>query len=131
DWSGAGPDNGFDEDKNGDGVENGIAFLLGAANPNADATGLLPAISESDGALTLTFDILKAENRGSAALAVEHSTDLGDLDAWLGATIPTPNNNVIFVVTPEGGTMDKVVATITAAAADGGDKLFGRLKGNK
>ena len=42
--SGAGPDNGFDEDKNGDGVENGIAFLLGAANPNADATGLLPAI---------------------------------------------------------------------------------------
>ena len=69
---------------------------------------------ESDGALTLTFDILKAENRGSAVLAVEHSTDLGDLDAWLGATIPTPNNDVIFVVTPEGGTMDKVVATITA-----------------
>ena len=131
DWSGAGPDNGFDEDKNGDGVDNGIAFLLGAANPNADATGLLPTISESGGALTLTFDILKAENRGSAALAVEHSTDLGDLDAWLGATIPTPANDVSFVVTPGGGRTDKVVATITAAAAERGDKLFGRLKGTK
>ena len=62
---------------------------------------------------------------------MEHSIDLGDLDAWLGATIPTPTNDVNFVVTPEGGTMDKVVATITAAAADGGDKLFGRLKGTK
>lgn len=62
---------------------------------------------------------------------MEHSTDLGDLDARLGATIPTPANDVSFVVTPGGGTTDKVVATITAAAADRGDKLFGRLKGTK
>ena len=45
-WSGGAA---FDADANGDGVKNGLAFLLGAANPNANALGLLPKVTQSGG----------------------------------------------------------------------------------
>ncbi|MCH7229172.1 hypothetical protein, partial [Haloferula sp. A504] len=43
----------FEGDANGDGVQDGLAFLLGAANPNVDANaaGLLPTVTETGGGL--------------------------------------------------------------------------------
>jgi hypothetical protein len=58
----------------GDGVDNGLAFMLGAANLNVDATSLLPAVSHSGGNLVLTFSMLNAASRGTAALNVQHNS---------------------------------------------------------
>jgi hypothetical protein len=133
-WSGGEP---FTGDKNGDGVENGLAFLLGAPDPDADALGLLPKPAKSPTGLVLTFNCLPVAARGGATLIVEHSSDLGDLDPWTATadvvpdvTDAVPDNNVTFVVGagPAGPpALNSVSATISSAAAAGG-KLFGRLR---
>ena len=130
---------GFDVDTNGDGVNNGLAFLLGASDPNADATGLLPTVSESGGDLVLTFSMLNAANRGSASMATQHSSDLGATDAWDAAgnqeTVPEgPGAGIVvgvvsFDVTANG-TLNDVVATIPGSEGSAG-KLFGRLLGTE
>jgi hypothetical protein len=128
-WSGGVP---FTGDKNGDGVSNGLAFLLGAANPDANALGLLPEVGENAGGLVLTFSVLNAASRGSAGASVGWSNDLGQADPWAGnlAVVPETSsvvNGVNFVVTPNGN-LNEVVATIPAGEAAAG-KLFGRLSG--
>ena len=125
----AGPGVLFDGDENGDGVSNGLAFLLGAADPDADALGLLPSVTETAGGLVMTFDMLDAASRGTATLSVEHSSDLGITDAWTTVAVPDsnggPTSGVTFAVSGSG-TLD-VTATIGSSEASGG-KLFGRLK---
>lgn len=125
-WSG-GVD--FDVDTNGDGVANGLAFLLGAADVDANATSLLPVFTQSGGDLVMTFSMLNAAGRGSAELAIQHSSDLGITDPWsAAATVPEIGDTVggiVFTVTPDGGIND-VVATIPSSNAAAG-KLFGRL----
>jgi autotransporter-associated beta strand protein len=126
----------FDGDTNGDGVKDGLAFLLGAANPDDDAIGRLPTVTESGGDLILTFNCLTVAARGTATLKVAHSSDLGDLDPWTSTVdvVPdaddaVPDNDVTFVVGagPAGPpALNSVTATIDAAAAADG-KLFGRL----
>jgi autotransporter-associated beta strand protein len=118
----------FGDDANGDGVSNGLAFLLGASGPNDNALDLLPEVTESGGGLVLNFDMLDAASRGTATLSVEHSSDLGIGDPWEAALVPDADNTVNDVVFDiEGsGTLD-VIATIPAGKAAGG-KLIGRLK---
>ena len=131
-WSGGAA---FGADANGDGVDNGLAFLLGAANPNDSAISLLPTVSQSGGNLTMTFSMRNLANRGSASLNVEHSSNLGISDTWLasaavpdvGGISPTVNG-VTFNVTL-GSPNNAVTATISSSEAASG-KLFGRLKGN-
>jgi fibronectin-binding autotransporter adhesin len=127
-WAGSGVD--FDGDENGDGVSNGMAFLLGATSPNANALALLPTVTETGGGLVLTFSMLNAANRGDATLSVEHSGDLGLGDAWTTVLVPEtsggPTSGVSFSVTANGN-LNSVVATIAPGEAAGG-KLFGRLK---
>ncbi len=126
-WAGTGVL--FDEDENGDGVSNGLAFLLGAADPDVSALGLLPTVTETGGGLVMTFDMLDSASRGTATLSVEHSSDLGITDAWTTVAVPDtsggPTSGVTFAVSGSG-TLD-VEATIGSGEADGG-KLFGRLK---
>ena len=131
-WSGGAA---FGADANGDGVDNGLAFLLGAANPNVSALSLLPTVSQSGGNLTMTFSMRNLANRGSASLNVEHSSNLGISDAWLASAVvpdvggisPTVNG-VTFNVTLSSPN-NAVTATISSSEAASG-KLFGRLKGN-
>jgi hypothetical protein len=131
----AGPGNAFDEDKNGDGVDNGLAFLLGAASPDANALGLLPApVPQPGGGLVLNFSCLPDASRGSANLYVEHSADLGVTDPWAASAAVTdspgtPVNGVMFEVTP-GTPLNSVKATISSTEAVAG-KLFGRLRAEK
>ena len=127
-WSGGEP---FDGDANADGVSNGVAWLLGAASPSEDATGRLPTVAESGGGLVLTFNCLPTADRGAAVLSVQHSSDLGVTDPWIGAEVPDaddgPTNGVSFVVdTVSEAPLNKVTATIGLGEAAGG-KLFGRL----
>ncbi len=124
----------FDGDANGDGVPDGIAFLLGAAGPGTDATDLLPTASESGGNLILEFSCLPIADRAGATLELQHSNDLGIGDPWLGVLVPDssggPINGVTFVVTPGVGGLNNVVATIDASQGSGG-RLFGRLEGTE
>jgi autotransporter-associated beta strand protein len=123
----------FDGDANGDGVKDGLAFLLGAANPSENAIGRLPTVTESGGDLVLNFNCLPIAARGTATLKVEHSNNLASwtatADVVPDANDPTPDNNVTFVVdTVSEAPLNKVTATIDSAAAGGNGKLFGRLK---
>ena len=54
DWATGGEP--FDGDSNGDGVDNGLAFLLGAANPSENAIDKLPVVTkDGSGNLVPTF----------------------------------------------------------------------------
>ncbi|MEP4077265.1 beta strand repeat-containing protein [Haloferula sp.] len=118
----------FDGDTNGDSVADGLAFLLGATNPDDNALGLLPTSSEDGtGGLVMTFTMLDAASRGTATLSVEHSGDLGIVDSWAAALVPDATgivDGVDFVVSGSGTL--SVIATIPVANAIDA-KLFGRL----
>lgn len=124
DWSGG---SAFDADSNGDGVINGLAFLLGASDKDANALGLLPVASSSGANLVLTFSMRNATNRGSATLSIQHSRDL---DMWTTVPVPDavagPTGGVTFNVI-RGNPLNSVTATISSSETGGGGKLFGRL----
>jgi hypothetical protein len=132
-WSGGEP---FNDDKNEDGVENGLAFLLGAPDPDENALGLLPAAAENgSGDLVLTFTCRNAATRGTSVLSVQHSTGLGAPQTWLTAPVPDsegtsgPVNGVTFNVVL-GDSLNTVTATIDAGEAANG-RLFGRVSGTE
>ena len=119
----------FDEDSNGDGVINGLAFLLGAPDKDSNALGLLPVMSQSAGNLTLTFSMRNATTRGTASLSVQHSGDLGVSDPWTTVLVPDANAGPVSGVTfnvIEGDPLNRLTVTISATEAGGGT-LFGRL----
>jgi autotransporter-associated beta strand protein len=123
-WAGAGVN--FNDDTNNDGVSNGLAWLLGAANPNADATSLMPVVTQAGGNLKISFDMLPAAARGSAQLFVEHSSDLS---TWsTGVMVPEATGGTAPVTfTVSGTSLLDVEATVSSSAAAAG-KLFGRLR---
>jgi hypothetical protein len=129
----------FAGDANDDGVQDGLAFLLGAANPNIDANaaGLLPTVTESGGDLVMEFDCLATADRGTALLDLEYDGDL--VATWLSAPVPgvvgnstvnTATGSVSFVATANGDLIH-IVATISDATESAGGKLFGRLEGTE
>jgi hypothetical protein len=124
-WAGA-PDMGFEDDASGDGLSNGMAFLLGAPGPEDDAHKLLPAPAKADEGLMLSFKMRDAESRGSASLSVEYSSDLVN---WTTVPVPetsgTSQDGVAFDVGGSG--MHDVKVTIPSDKATGG-KLYARLK---
>jgi hypothetical protein len=125
----------FGGDANGDGVQDGIAFLLGAATPGTDASGLLPTPILSGSNLVMTFNCLPTTDRGSATLKVAHSNTLAGWTPTVAvvpdADQPTADNGVTFVVdTVTEAPLNKVTATIDSAEAAVG-KLFGRLEASE
>jgi autotransporter-associated beta strand protein len=130
-WSGGAA---FELDSNNDGVDNGLAWFLGAPDKEVNANGLLPKTTQTAGALVLEFDCLNAAARGPATFAVQYSSDLGQADPWAETAVPGAAGSftdgvVDFLVTdpePVGEGLLKVVATIPAGEAAGG-KLFGRV----
>jgi autotransporter-associated beta strand protein len=126
-WSGGAA---FDADANGDGVTNGLAFLLGALDKDVNAVSLLPVSSYQNGDLVLSFSMLNAANRGSASLSIQHSRDLGVNHPWTTVTVPDaadgPTAGVTFNVVV-GVRLNRVTASISSSEAGGGGKLFGRL----
>jgi hypothetical protein len=131
----------FGDDENGDGVPNGLAFLLGAADPDADATGLLPTVTvDGTGNMILTFSMLNAANRGSASLSTQHSSDLGVTDLWNAlnneSLVPEgPGTGIVVGVVSfdvaANGNFNDVQATIPAGEGNGSGKLFGRLSASE
>jgi autotransporter-associated beta strand protein len=142
-WSGGAP---FDDDANGDGVPNGLAWLLGATGKDVSALDKLPTVTQSGGNLVMSFTCLATADRGTATLNLEYDGDLAG--TWLSVPVPgaegdpnpivenTTTGSVSFVAT-DGGTngngdaLIDVVATISDATESASGKLFGRLKGVK
>lgn len=131
-WSGGAA---FDADTNGDGVQNGMAWLLGEVDKNANALDNLPVASQSAGNLVLNFTCLKSAGRGNAVLKVQFSKDLGVSDAWTlhEAAVPGDSggtvNGVEFVTSENPNpNLINIQATIPASAASPGTHLFGRLQ---
>jgi hypothetical protein len=117
----------FTDDLNGDGVDNGMAWILGAANANANLDGLLP-VPGAEGGLTMHFH--RVNPMGTAHLYVEYSSDLGDGDPWHSEEIPAASGTIggdIGVVVVPGSPTDDVTITIPASHGSAGD-LYGRLK---
>jgi hypothetical protein len=124
----------FANDKNSDGVKNGLAFLLGAESPDANALGRLPDPSKDGSGLVLEFDMLNSAKRGNAKLSVQWSSDLGVTDPWSGNSALVPDedatvNGVVFDITP-GDPLNGVKVTIPSSEGPGG-RLFGRLSGTE
>ncbi|BCX46294.1 VonWillebr and factor type A [Haloferula helveola] len=121
-WSGGAA---FDDDANGDGVENGLAFVLGAANPNVNALGLLPVIGSEPGFLTLTFERL--DGIAPVVLSVEYSGDLSfsnsDLIPLTRQTLPSG----VVVEVVDGSPTDTVTVKIPDSFESGSGTLFARL----
>lgn len=129
-WAAGALQTGFIDDPNRDGVANGLAWLLGAADPLTNSRSLLPAAADTSGKLRLHFKCLKAERRGTAMLYVQRSTDLGQAVPWSNpVAVPetegvTLIEGIEFTVTPAPGDYNDVAAVIPSS----GGKVFGRLR---
>ena len=117
-----GPEAAFEADANGDGIANGLAFLLGAQDANTDASELLPDWSSTEGRTTLSF---RRSDDASPSIRsiVEYSSTL---QSWTPAL--EANRGVIITVDDdfyEPG-IDRVNVSISNNLADS-DTLFLRL----
>ena len=123
-WSGSAA---FDGDANNDGVDNGMAWLLGAANPSEYAPNKLPAATRNGANLRLTFRCLKSTMRGGVDLKVQTSSDMGLADPWTDHEAAVPDedatvNGIVFDTTDDGNYIH-VIADIPAP----GSGRFARL----
>ncbi|MCX6873031.1 MAG: autotransporter-associated beta strand repeat-containing protein [Verrucomicrobia bacterium] len=139
---GSNVDPAFNADPNKDGIQNGMAWILGAdalGNPAANLLKL-PAVSRDDGtgALVLTFDRL-ASSAANAPLVVQYGDDLG-ITPWTDFTVgtsggtTTDSNGVAVHVAPgaglTGADYDRITVTIPAGYLATHPKTFARLTAN-
>lgn len=129
-WANAGA---FSADANNDGVKNGLAWLLGASSPTANANSLLPKPTTQAGKLILTFRCLKTASRGPAVLKIQYTNDLGQADLWTTHQTAVPDatstvGTVTFTNTADADpNFVNVRAEIPASAASSSGKIFARL----
>jgi autotransporter-associated beta strand protein len=119
-WAGAAA---YTDDANGDGVDNGLAWILGAANKDVSALNKLPAAAVSGGFLTLNFT--RVSPYAPAKLYVEYGNNLV---GWTKLEIPAASGTIggdIEVVVSAGSPNPVQVKIPTTHAAGG--KLFTRL----
>jgi fibronectin-binding autotransporter adhesin len=125
----------FNDDANNDGVSNGVAWFLGAADVNEKASGYFQLDAVTAGALVVEFDCLTGANRGDAIFAVQYGGNLATLDSGGQTEVPGTigtftAGTVDFEVTAGPGGLLHVVATIPVSEAVAG-KLFGRIIGQE
>jgi hypothetical protein len=119
----------FNADANGDGLDNGMAWLLGAANPSENAVAKLPKATFDGAKLRLNFRCLKSTMRGGVILKLQSSSDLGISDPWTNHETSVPDadtttaSGVVFDTTEDGGYIH-VIADIP----ESGIRKFARLK---
>lgn len=122
-----GKDPAFDADPDGDGIANGLEWLLGGDPLALDASSLYSAAGNGTSGLTLSFS-REESSIGFADLAVQWSTDLGA--SWTDVPVEAAGGsyaNGVTVVVNQAATPDEVTVTIPASNAAGG-KLFARLR---
>ncbi|MEX1115054.1 MAG: InlB B-repeat-containing protein [Akkermansiaceae bacterium] len=117
----------FGGDSNGDDIADGLAWLLGAETPSANASGLLPVIHHNNGELSVSFHYLVTGKRGSSTLRLQHGETLAT-DSWTDVAIPDESDTVDgveFLITPvPASDLNQVHATIPPGDAG---RIFIRL----
>ena len=112
------PDADKADDKENDGIDNVLEWVLGG-DPLVSDTSILPTSTQSGSNLTFSFN--RADSTlGAVALTLQYGDDL---TGWTDVTVPAASLG-IFTVTDNGAT-DLVVATIPVGAAP---VKFARLK---
>jgi autotransporter-associated beta strand protein len=118
----------FDGDANGDGVQDGLAWFLGAATPATNALDKLPKPTKNGAFLTLDFQ--RVNLYSPAKLFVEFGNDLS---GWTVAEIPAtagtitlPGDDIVVEVTT--GTLDSVKVKIPTSYQSASGALFARLR---
>lgn len=120
---------GFGDDPDGDGLANGLEWILGG-NPLAqDAAGLVTPQGEAVAGLTLAFTRAK-DSLAQTTLVVQW--DVGLDGAWtgqvaIGATSSGPDANGVTVTIDDAGASDLVTVLIPASNAPAG-RIFARLR---
>ncbi|MFD0896035.1 autotransporter-associated beta strand repeat-containing protein [Luteolibacter ambystomatis] len=114
----------FNDDADGDGLANGLEWLLGGAPLSPDSGGRITATGSAAAGLTFSFD-RDAAASGQATLALEWTTDLAA--GWphsvpIGTTSATTAEGVVVTITG-----DTVSVRIPAVLAPGG-RIFARLR---
>jgi len=117
---------GFDDDDSQDGVDNGMAFILGG-DPTTSDTAVLPVIGDDSGDMTFTY-MRNDDSLGITTQTFQWSTDLvtwNDVDASATETTDPDGDGVVVGVT-DGVGSDAIVITVPSGLAVGG-RIFGRL----
>jgi autotransporter-associated beta strand protein/T5SS/PEP-CTERM-associated repeat protein len=122
-----GPQNGFSDDPDRDGIPNGLEWILGG-NPLSGSTAQLPQVTADANNFMFTFR-RNVASESTATLVVEWGSDLiGWFDVPIGAASSGPDaNGVTVTITANGDDPDTVVVAIPRSNAVSG-KLFVRLK---
>jgi autotransporter-associated beta strand protein len=118
-------------DANNDGVANGMAWVLGAANPNASIHGLMPTLdltSDPQGKVLFIFRrVTSAMTRPNTITQVEYTHNFA---SWTAAVHQGSAANQITITEQTNGFgagIDRVTVALPKALANGG-KIFARLK---
>lgn len=117
---------GFDEDANGDGIANGLNFVLGG-DPMVANFAILPQGGESGGDFTFSF-AREDDSEGITTQTFRWSTDLVNWnDVAIGATDSGPDGDGVTVgVSENAGAADDISILLPAANAPEG-RIFGRF----
>jgi fibronectin-binding autotransporter adhesin len=125
-WSG-GPL--FEDDTNNDGVDNGLAWIFGAADPAADATGLVPTLDNTSDPTYFIFTYRRADSANgdpNTAVSAQYSTTLA------GWTTAVDNDDIDIIVTDNHYSaspgVDRVEVKLKRSTLAPGGKLFARVK---
>jgi hypothetical protein len=128
-WSGGAA---FDEDTNGDGMDNGLAWVLGAADVNANANAFVPTVDSTLDPAYLIFTFRRADEATgdpNITIVAEYGTALTALD-W--TTAVHDNDDVIIAETDNHYSttpgIDRVVVKLKRSTLGPGGKLFIRLR---
>jgi uncharacterized repeat protein (TIGR02543 family) len=121
----------FSTDSNGDGTRDGMSWLLGASNKEANAISRLPIASSNAGNLQVNFTCLKVANRGSSILKLQVSDDLGVSDPWTNheAVVPDTSGTVNGIVFTISANADPNLCNVQASIPGSTGKVFARLMG--
>jgi autotransporter-associated beta strand protein len=122
-----GRDPAFEADPDGDGIANGLEWVLGGDPLASDPSELLSATGDGANGITLSFD-REETSIGGATLVVQWTADLGA--TWTDVPVTQAGGsyaNGVTVSVDEEATPDHVTVTIPASNAVNG-KLFARLQ---
>lgn len=126
----AGPEAAFDFDKDLDGFDNGLEWILGGNPTIADGASIAPTVTGS-AASGVTLEFKREEDSiGVAELVVEYGTTLASWpgSATVGASTTPADGNGVTVTVNDVPDPDEVTVNIPAVNAGGSGKLFARLK---
>ncbi len=119
---------GFDDDPDGDGIANGLEWILGGNPLDGKSGNFVTTTATAGGGLTLSFT-RNEDAIGPATLTVEYGSTLA---AWPGSAVvgpvsSGPDANGVAITVNDAPTPDEVTVNIPASNSASG-KIFARLK---